>query len=129
MKLVTYDWPTYLAKSKVGEHDMLQLGWTGDNGDPDNFLNVLLGCSGVEGGSNRARWCHKEFEQLTQQAKAIADQDKRTKLYKEAQQVFKKEAPWVTLAHSKVYRAMSKRVKGYKIDPFGGDYFHKVDVD
>ena len=30
------------------------LGWTGDNGDPDNFLAVLLGCDAV-GGSNRAR--------------------------------------------------------------------------
>ena len=47
VRLVTYDWPTYLAKSKTGAHEMLQLGWTGDNGDPDNFLNVLLGCSAV----------------------------------------------------------------------------------
>ena len=36
-KLITYDWPTYLAKSRKGEHQMIQMGWTGDNGDPDNF--------------------------------------------------------------------------------------------
>ena len=30
------------------------LGWTGDNGDPDNFLAVLLGCDAV-GGANRAQ--------------------------------------------------------------------------
>ena len=42
-KLVTYDWPTYLDKSRKGEHALIQLGWSGDNGDPDNFLHVLLG--------------------------------------------------------------------------------------
>ncbi|EJS90378.1 hypothetical protein AAUPMB_02436, partial [Pasteurella multocida subsp. multocida str. Anand1_buffalo] len=30
------------------------MGWTGDNGDPDNFLNTLLSCAAVESGSNYA---------------------------------------------------------------------------
>jgi hypothetical protein len=34
------------------------LGWTGDNGDPDNFLDTLLGCEAV-GGNNRAQWCNQ----------------------------------------------------------------------
>jgi len=128
-KLVTYDWPTYLAKSKNGEHEMLQMGWTGDNGDPDNFLHVLLGCSAVEAGANRARWCEKSFEKLINQAKVTSNIKERTRLYKKAQEVFKKEAPWVTLAHAKVYRAMSAKLEGYKIDPFGGDYFDRVDFN
>ena len=52
----------------------------------------------------------------------------RAKLYEEAQTIFKKEAPWVTLAHAVVYRAMLKGVQGYKIDPFGADYFFEVDL-
>ncbi len=44
------------------------LGWTGDNGDPDNFLDVLLGCEAA-GGANRARWCYKPFDDLLVQAK------------------------------------------------------------
>ena len=127
-KLVSYDWPTYLSKSKLGEHQMLQMGWTGDNGDPDNFLNVLLGCDAVKGGANRARWCHSGFEKLIQKAKSTSNLKARIRLYETAQKVFKRETPWVPLAHSKVYRAMSKNVIGYKIDPFGGDYFDKVDL-
>ena len=126
--LISYDWPMYLSKSKNGEHQMLQMGWTGDNGDPDNFLNVLLGCSAVEAGANRARWCHKPFEALIQKAKTLKTKEERTKLYQEAQLIFKKQAPWVTLAHSTVYRAMRSNVEGYKIDPFGGDYFDQVDI-
>jgi dipeptide transport system substrate-binding protein len=129
VKLVTYDWPTYLDKSSKGEHQMLQLGWTGDNGDPDNFMNVLLGCSGVKGGSNVARWCHKPFNDLVQKAKQVTDLPERTKLYKQAQVVFKEEAPWVTLAHARVFRALDKSVKGYVIHPFGSELFATVDLE
>ena len=36
--IVTYDWGTYLAKTEIGEHDMAMLGWSADEGDPDNFF-------------------------------------------------------------------------------------------
>ena len=89
------------------------LGWTGDNGDPDNFLDVLLGCDAV-GGNNRAQWCNEEFDKLVSDAKVTADQAERTKLYEEAQVVFKREAPWATLDHSLVVMPMSKKVSGYR---------------
>mgnify|MGYP001587657327 CR=1 FL=1 len=127
--LVTYDWPTYLAKSRNGEHQMIQLGWTGDNGDPDNFLNVLLGCSGMNAGSNVAQWCQKDFNQKVVKAKSIANQETRTKLYKEAQEIFHDRAPWVPVAHAMIYRAMSAKVQGYKIDPLGGDIFREVSLE
>ncbi|MCB0366854.1 MAG: ABC transporter substrate-binding protein [Bdellovibrionaceae bacterium] len=128
VKLVSYDWPTYLAKARKGEHSMIQLGWTGDNGDPDNFLNVLLGCAAIEAGSNVARWCDKDFAQLINRAKTITNIKKRTTFYKKAQMIFKQEAPWVTVAHSTVFRAMSSSVKGYKLSPFGTESFYEVDL-
>ena len=80
------------------------LGWTGDNGDPDNFLAVLLGCDAV-GGNNRAQWCNKDFDDLIQKAKGTSDQAERTKLYEQAQVIFKEQAPWATIAHSLADRA------------------------
>lgn len=128
VKLVTYDWPTYLEKSKKGEHQMIQMGWTGDNGDPDNFFNVLLGCSAVKAGSNLARWCFKPFNELIQKAKQTTDIKMRTTLYQKAQLVFNTEAPWATLAHARVYRALSSNVVGYQIHPFGTENFERVDL-
>lgn len=127
-KLVTYDWPTYLKRSRDGAHSLIQLGWYGDNGDPDNFLNVLLGCAGVESGSNVAGWCNKKFNDLVVSAKKISKKQKRIELYKKSQWIFKQDAPWVPIAHAFVYRAMSSKVTGYKIDPFGGDKFTFVDL-
>ena len=128
VKLVTFDWPTYLSKSRQGEHQMIQMGWTGDNGDPDNFLNVLLGCTSVETGSNLARWCDKKFDKLIDKAKRTTDITKRTSLYEKAQLIFNKQVPWAPIAHSIIYRGMRKNIKGYKIDPLGGDIFKWVEI-
>ena len=128
VKLVTYDWPTYLSKADNGEHQLLQLGWSGDNGDPDNFLRVLLSCGAVASGANTARWCNKKFSALVKKAAETTDSAKRVEYYRAAQQVFKDEVPWVTLAHAKVFRGMSQQVKNYRIDPLGSDRFDGVDL-
>lgn len=125
-KLVSYEWGTYLDKARNGEHDLLLMGWTGDNGDPDNFLATLLSCAAAKGGSNYARWCDKDFDKLINEAKQTPDQAKRTKLYMQAQEIFKRELPWVTIAHAKAFRAMEKRVQGYAMSPFGVDSFYGV---
>ncbi|MCV0351324.1 MAG: ABC transporter substrate-binding protein [Nitratireductor sp.] len=128
VEIVSYEWGEYLERSKEEDRDgAVLLGWTGDNGDPDNFLAVLLGCDGV-GGSNRAQWCNEEFEGLIQKAKTLSSQDERAKLYEEAQVVFKREAPWATIAHSVVHMPMRKEVTGYKMDPLGGHAFEGVDL-
>jgi dipeptide transport system substrate-binding protein len=44
------------------------------------------------------------------------------------QVIFKEEIPWVTLAHARVYRAMSSSVVGYEIHPLGTEKFEKLDL-
>ena len=117
--IASYDWATYLNKIRQHEHDLAQAGWFGDNGDPDNFLNYLLSCASIEGGGNFAHWCNRDFNRRVVEASRISDIDERTKLYKEAQKIFNEEAPWVPIAHSIVYRAMTTRVEDYKMQPVG----------
>ena len=90
VELMTYDWPTYISRSKKGEHDMIQMGWTSDNGDPDNFLRVLLSCGSVSSGVNIARWCYPPFDRVIQKALEVTNQKKRSLLYKKAQILFKR---------------------------------------
>lgn len=128
VEIVSYEWAEYLDRSKAKDRDgAVLLGWTGDNGDPDNFLAVLLGCDAV-GNANRAQWCNPAFEDLIQKAKTVADQAERAKLYEEAQVIFKQEAPWATIAHSVVFMPMRKEVQGYKMSPFGAHRFDGVDI-
>lgn len=128
VQLKTYKWATYLEKARKGEHQMITLGWTGDNGDPDNFLNVLLGCAAVKEGSNYARWCDKDFDHLVGRAKVTTNIRSRTKYYQKAQKVFNEKAPWAPVAHAKVFKAMSAKVKGYTLSPFGTESFYGVDL-
>lgn len=128
-RLVTYDWPTYIAKGRRSEHQLLQLGWIGDNGDPDNFLNYLLGCDSVQSGANWARWCDKGFNDLVTRAREAQDVAERTRLYQEAQKIFKEAAPWVPIAHSTMFRAGSKRIEGYRMQAVGSpDSFRYVEL-
>ena len=127
-EIVTFEWGEYLKRSRLGEHETILLGWTGDNGDPDNFLFVLLGCEAAKDSANRARWCNRAFDDLLLAAKAVSDIDARTKLYEDAQVVFKEEAPWVTIAHSVVFKPVRAEVVDFRIDPFGGHVFYGVDL-
>jgi dipeptide transport system substrate-binding protein len=127
-EIVSFEWGEYLKRSLAGEHQTLLLGWTGDNGDPDNFLYVLLSCDAAKDGANRARWCHEPFDELLIQAKRTADQAERTRLYEQAQVIFKEQAPWVTIAHSIVFKPIRKEVEGFKISPFGHHVFYGVDL-
>ena len=121
------EWTEYRKEGKKADRPgAFQIGWTGDNGDPDNFFATLFSCSAV-GVSNYSSWCNKDFEDLIQKAKVTSDMAERTKLYEQAQVVFKREAPAFTLDHSQVYAVASKKVVGYTMDPLGIHRFDNVD--
>ena len=127
-KLVTYEWAEYRKRSKTGEQTVMMFGWSGDNGDPDNFFVPLLGCEAVKGGGNVSRWCNKQYEDLVVRAAQTPKQADRAKLYEQAQIIVKEEAPWITIAHSVRFDPVRREVKGYKMDATAHHYFTNVDI-
>ncbi|MSO54230.1 MAG: hypothetical protein EXQ90_03770 [Rhodospirillales bacterium] len=79
-------------------------------------------------GANLARWCNKSYDELMLKAKVATTVAERTKLYEDAQVIAKEEAPWIPIAHSVVFAPVRKEVVGYNVDPFGVQYFQKVDL-
>ena len=128
--LVSYEWGEYRKRMQVGEHQMGFLGWTGDNGDPDNFLAVLLGCDkdGKPNANNIPKWCDAKFQEDIVKAAEITDQAERTKLYQDAQKIVAAQVPWLNVAHSTVFEPIRKSVSGYKVSPLGAHEFQNVDV-
>jgi dipeptide transport system substrate-binding protein len=126
-KITQYEWGEYLKRMKNGEHDTGMIGWTGDYASPDNFLGVLLTCEAI-GGSNYARYCSKEFDELVLKARNSMNLKERTELYMKAQEVFKRDVPWSTIAHSTVNQPMRKEMSGFKISPLGDYNFEGVSV-
>jgi len=127
-KIKSYDWGTYLDKTENGEHDMALLGWTGDNGDPDNFLYVLLDKDNAKKGSagNIAFYKSDKLHELLIDAQKTLDKKKRTEIYKEAQEVIHDDAPWVPMAHSTPPIALKKEIMNYKPSPLGIEKLDKV---
>ena len=122
VNIVTFEWGEYIRRAHAGEHQAILIGWTGDYGDPDNWLGVLLGCDSVKG-SNFSKWCYKPFDDLITAARSTTDLTQRTRDYMEAQVIFKDQVPFTPIAHSTVYQPISKDVTGFKIDPFGPTQF------
>ena len=127
-KIVSYEWGEYIKRSKAGEQGAMLIGWSGDNGDPDNWLGTLYGCDAIDG-NNFSKWCYKPYDSLIKQAKATSDQAKRTELYQQAQRILKEQVPITPIAHSTVYQPMSVKVKDFKISPFALNAFYGVSVD
>lgn len=128
VELVTYDWPTYLAKSSKGEHELIQMGWSADISDPSNFLQILLTCDSIASGSNLSRWCNKKYDQLITKAMAQSSQKKAEQLYKKAQVIFNQDLPFIPIAHAYKYSALSPQVKGYVSKPFGSERFYHLSL-
>jgi peptide/nickel transport system substrate-binding protein len=116
-KVVTYEWGTYLKRQREqpSDMDMFQLGWTGDNGDPDNFLAVLF--DGLASSAVRTQWHNEKYHQLMVKGRETIDQDKRADIYEEAQQLLFDECPVIPIAHSTVKWPELKNVMNFKLHP------------
>ncbi len=129
VRLMTYEWGEYRKRSKAGEHQAVMYGWSGDNGDPDNFFGPLLSCDAVKGGGNNARWCNKPFDDIIRKAARISDKTERAKLYEKAQEIAHEEAPLVVIAHSVRFEPARKEVRDYRMAAVPPNhYFDKVDL-
>lgn len=115
--VTSYDWGTYLKRQREQPEDMdlFQLGWTGDNGDPDNFLAVLF--DGLASPAIRTQWKNERYHELMLMGKQTIDQAKRAEIYKEAQKVMFDDVAVITVAHSTVIWPMRTNVMNFKLHP------------
>ena len=113
------EWGELIRRAKAGEHDLLFMGWAGDNGDPDNFLTPQFACASVQSGLNFARYCDTTLDSLIAQGKQVTDGARREALYQQAQRQIAEQALWLPLAHPTAYALLNQAVEGYTVNPFG----------
>ncbi|TFB09400.1 ABC transporter substrate-binding protein [Candidatus Atribacteria bacterium MT.SAG.1] len=125
------DWGTYLQETQAGKHQMCLLGWTGDNGDSDNFLNVLYGAnaSSIGTAGNYAFYTNNTNQELLSAALATYDEEKRAVYYKKAQEMIHEDAGFVYLAHATQTVAFRANVQGYVLHPTSRKFFYPVWIE
>ncbi|MGJ8680803.1 ABC transporter substrate-binding protein [Paraglaciecola sp.] len=126
VNIVSYDWSTFRSYLTQGLHDSVLIGWSADNGDPDNFYRPLLSCESIKSGTNRAMWCSKEYDQIINEALQYEEIGERMYFYSKANELIADKMPIVPIAHVSQYQAYRNRLKGLVINPYGGIKFGGV---
>lgn len=127
LNIISYDWNIFRENLTLGIHDSVLIGWTADNGDPDNFYRPLLTCDAIPSGTNRAMWCNKQFDELVQKALLTENFEQRKQFYREANELLFEQMPLMPIAHAYQYQALRTNIKGMQINPFGGIRFDDVE--
>jgi peptide/nickel transport system substrate-binding protein len=115
--------PDYNQTVNSGGAQLYLLGWTGDFGDPDNFLGTFFQAKSPSWGFD-----NKPIFDKLDAAEKETDQAARTKLYEEANDLLMDFVPGVPYVHTKPALAFAKTVKGYAPSPVSLEPFSIVTV-
>jgi peptide/nickel transport system substrate-binding protein len=126
VQLQTTDWTVYLDKRKNGQLPLYMLGWTGDNGDPDNFVCYFF-CS--PGASREGFYTNQPLTDLLLQAQKLTDQKKRAELYRKAEQMIHDDVSRIFIANNQPPLPFRKNVKGYVPNPTNSEFFNTVYIE
>jgi len=121
VKLVQYEWGAYIDKLHHSPWQGFAIcGWSGDNGDPDNFLGPLFGFDEVAGKpqySNCASYHSQAFDQLITRGQQATSQADRERVYLQANAILHDDAPWIFVNHMNQVRAARGSVTGVTLNP------------
>lgn len=127
VRLQTTDWTTYLDKRKNGQLPLYMLGWTGDNGDPDNFVCYSLCLDAKEAPLAREGFvADKEISDILKKAAGLTDQSERSKHYQQAEKLIHDRALRIFIANNQTPLAFLANVDGYVPNPLGIEYLDTV---
>ncbi len=120
-KITQYEWGAYLDKIRHTQYEGFAIcGWSGDNGDPDNFLGDLFEwdyANNRQRTNNCTRHHNPAFDKLIQQGRQVTDQAKRAQIYIEANKILHDDAPGIFINHTSQVRAARATVRGFLLNP------------
>src|SRR6267143_1437693 len=127
--LKTEDWTPYRKDARENKFGLWLLGWTGDNGDPDNFLNVFFHPKVVDGKDTpieAGNWSNPTAWDLLRKAQVETDNAKRADLYKQTSKIVQQDVPRIPMFHANPPTGTTKKVLGFVPHPTGGEAFTLV---
>jgi peptide/nickel transport system substrate-binding protein len=117
--------PDYVGRVNDGNAGALNLiGWTGDYGDPDNFVGTFFQAPSTQWGFE-----NQEIFDTLDRAEVETDEAKRTELYQEANREIMKFLPGVPYVNTEPALAFDSNVKGYVPSPVSLEQFSNVEIE
>jgi peptide/nickel transport system substrate-binding protein len=119
------DWAEYLERATRGDYELAVLGWQADTTDPNDFLSALLASASI-GRTNRSRYRSVAMDSLLKRGRMVGQLAERWTTYREAQELFQRDMPWVPLYHVSAFTAESCHVRDLRVSPTGTPTYQKV---
>jgi peptide/nickel transport system substrate-binding protein len=116
--------PDYLDNADNGRYGLYLLGWTGDFGDPDNFIGTFFQTPQPAWGFD-----NEEIFTILDEAEQEVDQDARIQLYEQANELIMDFLPGLPYVHTKPGLAFTANVSGYEPSPVSLEPFSIVTVE
>jgi peptide/nickel transport system substrate-binding protein len=101
--------------------DLNMIGWTGDYGDPDNFLGTFFRNFNPQFG-----FTNSQITGILNRALNEPNFKKRVALYQQANNIIMKYLPGVPYAHATPALGAEKRIQKLIATPVGGVWFQNA---
>ncbi len=126
VELKTEDWGVYLDNWDAGtKYGLVMLGWTGDYGDPNNFLFTHFGPGNVaESGYDN----QEVFDMLIAAGSANTQEDSAA-MFQDAVRMITTDLPRLPIVHAPPVYAQSAALEGWIPSPTGGEPFTTVYIE
>lgn len=111
-----YDWVTFRTKRYEEYFDLALTGWAGDNGDPDNFMNLLAGSGSYV---QMTGYHSDEYNELVAQGIQTPDGDERDAIYLRLEQLVAQDLPCRPLSHASTVCAYKPWISNFSMHSTG----------
>ena len=123
LTIETVEWGAFLDGTARGDHEMYLLGWGNVTRDPDYGMFELISTSTMGAAGNRSFYSNPEVDKLLEAGKTELDPEKRKEIYKQIQEIVRKDLPMYMIVYPLQNVVTQKNIKNFKLDPAQG---HKI---
>ncbi len=125
VELTNEEWKTYLRTMQAKAYPMFRFGWIADYPDANTFMNLFES----DNANNDTNWANKKYDHLVREAATVFSEQKRQKLYDEAQELLlDKDSVVVPIYFYRSQYLVSSRIKNYPLNSLMKFYPQKMEI-
>ncbi len=132
LRIRQVSFPVYLEQTgKRRTVPMFSSGWNLDFPDASNFLDPLFHSRSIhdEHSENRSFYSNPELDRLLDEARAERDRRKRVAMYRRANDIVARDAPWAFTYYPLQLEVWQPYVRGYRPHPIWDKEYRNVWLD
>ena len=116
LAIETVEWGAFLDGTARGDHEMFLLGWGTVTRDPDYGIYELVSTSTMGSAGNRSFYSNPTVDKLLEEGRTELDPEKRKAIYKEIQEIIRKDIPMYMIIYPLQNVVTQKNIKNFKLD-------------